>query len=155
MTLRLVPIAPGADPEPLIRALAPSFGGDEAAPREIVTQTLGLLTADPRPEPWGCYIAYQSETPVGTCAFKHAPDSQGTVEIAYMTFPPFERRGHATAMAAALVELARSGGAAVTIAHTLPEENASNRALRRNGYAYAGPVEDPEDGLVWRWERSL
>jgi RimJ/RimL family protein N-acetyltransferase len=39
------------------------------------------------------------------------------------------------------------------IAHTLPEENASNRALRRNGFRLAGEVEDPEDGRVWRWEK--
>jgi hypothetical protein len=39
------------------------------------------------------------------------------------------------------------------IAHTLPEENASTRALRGNGFAHAGEVIDPEDGRVWRWER--
>lgn len=153
MTLRLVPLAREADPEPLARALAPSFDGDEAGPLEIVTQTLALLAAEPRPDPWGCYIAYQGETPVGTCAFKHPPDVQGSVEIAYMTFPSFERRGHATAMTAALVEVAQSGGAAMAVAHTLPEENASVRALRRNGFLFAGEAEDPEDGTVWRWER--
>jgi RimJ/RimL family protein N-acetyltransferase len=70
-----------------------------------------------------------------------------------MTFPSFERRGHATAMAARLVEIARAAGAAMVIAHTLPQENASNRALRRNGFIFAGAVQDPEDGEVWRWER--
>ena len=77
------------------------------------------------------------------------------VEIAYMTFPAFEGQGHATAMAAALVEIAESAGAAMAIAHTLPEENASNRALQRNGFSYAGEVMDPEDGLIWRWERKF
>jgi hypothetical protein len=38
---------------------------------------------------------------------------------------------------------------------TLPEENASNKALKRNGFGFAGEVDDPEDGLVWRWERPL
>ena len=55
-------------------------------------------------------------------------------------------------MAAALAGIAIAAGV-VPIAHTLPEENASTRALRRNGFTLAGAVDDPEDGLVWRWER--
>jgi RimJ/RimL family protein N-acetyltransferase len=43
----------------------------------------------------------------------------------------------------------------MAIAHTLPEENASNRALRRNGFTFSGEVDDPEDGLIWRWEKPL
>jgi RimJ/RimL family protein N-acetyltransferase len=155
MTLRLVAIAPDEDPEALVRGLSPSFGGDEAAPREMVAQTQAMLRAQPRPEPWGSYIAWEPETPVGTCAFKHAPNQAGEVEIAYMTFPLFEGRGHATAMAAQLVEMARAAGADAAIAHTLREENASNRALRRNGFAFGGEVIDPEDGPVWRWEKKL
>ena len=92
---------------------------------------------------------------VGTCAFKSAPDAVRCVEIAYMTFPAFESMGHATRMAALLVEIAVAGGAAAAIAHTLPEENASTRVLRRNGFGFAGEAQDPEDGLVWRWERPL
>lgn len=69
-----------------------------------------------------------------------------------MTFPAFEGQGHAGAMIALLASIADQAGI-LPIAHTLPEENASNKALRRNGFAFAGAVEDPEDGLVWRWER--
>ena len=68
-----------------------------------------------------------------------------------MTFPACEGRGHATATVAALVEIAVGEGAR-PVALTLPEENASNKALRRNGFGFAGEVVDPEDGLVWRWE---
>jgi RimJ/RimL family protein N-acetyltransferase len=151
--LRLVPIEPAADPELLVRSMAPGFGGDDTLLREIVAQTLAMLSADPRPDPWGSYIACDGETPVGTCAFKHAPNEAGEVEIAYMTFPAFEGRGYATTMAGSLVGIATGAGAALVIAHTLPQENASNKALRRNGFAYAGEVEDPDDGTVWRWER--
>ena len=154
MSLALVPLQPGAELARLTDELAPGFGGDEAGAREVLTQTFGLLTAEPRPDPWGCYLAYEGATPVGTCAFKAAPDAFGTVEIAYMTFPAHERRGHATAMAAALADIAFAADASLAIAHTLPEENASNRALRRNGFAYAGETIDPEDGLVWRWEKK-
>jgi hypothetical protein len=55
-------------------------------------------------------------------------------------------------MAGALSRIAEAAGM-LPIAHTLPEENASTRALRRNGFLFAGEVMDPEDGLVWRWER--
>jgi len=149
--VRLVPIAADVDPDALARELAPGFGGDEAPAREMLAQTLTLLTQDPRPHPWGCYLAAQDGATIGTCAFKSAP-ADGAVELAYMTFPAFEGRGHATAMAAALAGIADAAGV-MPIAHTLPEENASTRALRRNGFSLAGAVEDPEDGLVWRWER--
>jgi [ribosomal protein S5]-alanine N-acetyltransferase len=42
---------------------------------------------------------------------------------------------------------------ALVIAHTLPIENASCQVLRRCGYRRAGEVIDPQDGLVWRWQR--
>lgn len=153
MTLRLVPVAPDADPGQLAETLAPAFGGDPAGAREVLVQTVDMLTRDPRPDPWGSYIAYDGEAPVGMCAFKTAPDPAGTVEIAYMTFPVHERKGYATAMAQALAAVAVEAKASLVIAHTLPEENASNSALRRNGFAFAGETIDPEDGLVWRWER--
>ena len=154
MTLTLVPLAPGADPARLARDLAPGFGGDEAPAREMLEQTFALLTGAPRPDPWGCYLAELDGAMVGTCAFKAAPDAAGEVELAYMTFPAFEGRGHATAMAGALAAIAEEAGA-TPIAHTLPQENASNKALKRNGFSFAGEVQDPEDGLVWRWERAL
>jgi [ribosomal protein S5]-alanine N-acetyltransferase len=153
--LQLRPILADADAYSLAAELAPAFGGDLEPAREILEQTVDLLTRDPRPDPWGSYLASTDDATVGICVCKAAPDAHGTVEIAYMTFPAFEGRGHATAMASALVEIARAAGAPLTIAHTLPEENASNRALKRNGFAFAGDVMDPEDGPVWRWEKRL
>ena len=122
---------------------------------EVAARTLATLAEIPRPAPWGCYLARAGSKVVGAAAFKAAPDAEGTVEIAYMTFPPFERRGHATAMVAALAEIAQAHGAAAVIAHTLPRMNASARALRRSGFVRADVFDDPEDGLVWYWERVL
>jgi RimJ/RimL family protein N-acetyltransferase len=39
------------------------------------------------------------------------------------------------------------------IAHTLPESTASQRVLAKCGFHRAGEVVDPEDGLVWRFEK--
>jgi [ribosomal protein S5]-alanine N-acetyltransferase len=153
--IELRSIAADIDPARLAAELAPGFGGDPTGAREMLEQTADLLTRDPRPDPWGSYLAHSDGATIGICAFKAAPDGDGVVEIAYMTFPAYEGRGFATAMAAALVEVADSSGAAMAIAHTLPEENASCRALRRNGFTHAGEVMDPEDGLIWRWEKPL
>jgi RimJ/RimL family protein N-acetyltransferase len=152
MTLRLDPIAAGTDPDRFAAELAPAFGGDEGPAREMLAQTVALLTRDPRPDPWGSYLARLDGQAIGLCAFKSAPAAAGEAELAYMTFPAFEGRGHAAAMIALLAGIADAAGV-LPIAHTLPVENASNKALRRNGFAFAGAVEDPEDGLVWRWER--
>ena len=154
MTLQLVPIAIDTDPARFAAELAPAFGGGEGPARKILTQTVALLTRDPRPAPWISYLARLGGQAIGICAFKSSPTPAGEVELAYMTFPAFEGRGHATRMIDALAGIADRAGA-IPIAHTLPEENASNRALGRNGFILAGEVEDPEDGPVWRWERRV
>lgn len=71
------------------------------------------------------------------------------------TFPAFERRGFATAMARALERHAAAAHEVRLLAHTLPEENASTRVLRKLGWARAGEATDPEAGPVWRWEHRL
>ena len=154
MTLQLTALSADADIERLAIEFSPGFGGEVDAARALLKANLDLLSRVPRPDPWGCYLARDGEAVVGSCAFKSAPDEHGAVEIAYMTFPDFERRGHAGDMIAALTGIARTAGAPLVIAHTLPVDNASNSALRRNHYAFAGEVTDPEDGLVWRWERA-
>ena len=153
--LRLRPVTGSEDVDQLASELAAGFGGDPAPAREMLIQTHGMLSRDPRPEPWGAYIALQDQTAVGTCAFKSAPDPEGGVEIAYMTFPEFEGRGHATAMVGALVLTAFNAGANAVIAHTLAEENSSSKALKRNGFSFDEELVDPEDGPVWRWIKRL
>lgn len=91
---------------------------------------------------------------VGLASFK-GPVQDGAVEIAYFTFPAFEGRGHATRMAAALLQIAgRAPERPRVLAHTLQEENASTRLLRRLDFVCEGVVEDPEDGPVLRWSRA-
>lgn len=123
--------------------------------RDLMAGVIGMTPAPmlDRGE-WGGFFVFDraSRQVVGTCAFKAPPDAGGVVEIAYYTFPPFESRGYATAMARELTALARAKGSARTIvAHTLAEPNASTRVLERAGFRFVGEVIDPEDGRVWRW----
>ena len=102
--------------------------------------------------PWCAYFALNDETVVGSCAFK-TPVRDENVEIAYFTFPDFERKGYATQMAHALVGIARNSGRSVRIkAQTLPKVNASTRVLSKLGFEKIGSVIHPEDGEVWDWE---
>lgn len=133
--------------------------GDWPRVAGVVQRVLGrTLEADPVSVDqleWGGYYAVDAATRevVGSCAFKAPPTAEGMIEIAYFTYPEFERRGYATWMARKLIELA-SGSPAVrqVIAHTLPEANPSTRVLQRAGMTFVGEVIDPEDGRVWRWQ---
>jgi RimJ/RimL family protein N-acetyltransferase len=101
--------------------------------------------------PWIGYLAHDRHHVVGSCGFKDRCRN-GSVEIAYVTFPAHQRRGYGTAMAASLLQIALADDdVREVLAHTLPVENASTVILRRAGFELVGPVRDPEDGDVWRW----
>jgi len=119
--------------------------------RSAVHSTVQLYSKVGFIPPWIGYLAHEDGVCVGTCAFTSAPKS-GVVEIAYFTFPGNEGRGVATRMAASLISLARTGPAEIVItAHTLPEENASTRVLRKLGFVLEGPRLHDEDGQIWVW----
>jgi [ribosomal protein S5]-alanine N-acetyltransferase len=110
------------------------------------------------PNPWrhGFWIVEKATGQiVGGAGFKGAPDGDGVVEIAYGVVPSREGRGYATEAARALIHFATNDPRVRTIrAHTRPEKNASTRVLTKCGFLQVGPVDDPEDGPVWRWERN-
>ena len=117
---------------------------------EVLRATVELYGTVGFEEPWIGYLALAEGTPVGTCAFKSLPHD-GRVEIAYFTFPDFEGRGFATAMAAELLAIARRDRSVVVAAQTLPERNASHRVLEKLGFRHVETLEHPEDGTVWEW----
>lgn len=123
---------------------------------EMIRANVRMARGNRAAAPWRGFLAVTDEAgPVGACAFK-GPPSARAVEIAYVTFPPFERRGFATAMARELLAIAaRSDEVEHVIAHTLPAESASSAILRRLGFAFAGSAVDPDDGPVWRFERRM
>ena len=92
---------------------------------------------------------------IGSAGFKGPPDAQGMVEIAYGVDPSCQGQGFATEAAGALLRYAAADPRVRLLrAHTLPEANASTRVLGKCGFVHIGEVVDPEDGPVWRWERS-
>ena len=119
---------------------------------------LARLESSAPVDPWvhGFMMVHRpSGATVGFCGFKGPPDADGIVEIAYGVAPEHQGKGYATEAAEALFNYAFSNGQVrVVLAHTLPEPNASTRVLTKCGFRRVGEVIDPEDGLVWRWERQ-
>lgn len=118
---------------------------------EAFSATAELYTRTGFEEPWIGYLVLADEIPVGTCGYKARPQA-GRVEIAYFTFPEFEGRGYASAMAAQLVRIAQEQESSVAVAaQTLPERNASHRILEKLGFQHVDTIDHPEDGMIWEW----
>ena len=145
------------DPAVFAAEHALTLGGEPDLLRTVGQQTVAMLQRTEATTPWTGYLAVDRthQIIIGTCAFPAPPDPEGVVEIAYFTFPSFEGRGYASAMAAGLVELAEgTAGIRRLRAHTLPEGNASTRILEKLGFERVGETIDPDVGQVWRWERD-
>lgn len=147
MKLRLIEIRVDGSPARCPGLMPP-------AARDVLEGTAALYESSGFVPPWVGYLADRDGDVVGTCAFK-SPPRDGRVEIAYHTFPEYERRGIATEMARQLVKLAADTDPSVTVtAQTLPKESASTRILRGLGFALEGTVVTEEDGPVWEWSRK-
>jgi ribosomal-protein-alanine N-acetyltransferase len=129
------------------------FVSEEVSPAWL-TRLRKTSTADPWVHGFAV-VDLESNSVIGSIGFKGPPDRDGVVEIAYGIAPAYQGKGYATEGAAAGVAFAFSNsGVHLIRAHTLPTRNASTRVLSKNGFERVGEVVDPEDGLVWRWERS-
>jgi ribosomal-protein-alanine N-acetyltransferase len=86
----------------------------------------------------------------------YSPNAGGAVEIAYGVSENVRGRGYATEAAQVLLTHAFATGGEVRIAraHTMERANASARVLTKCGLRLVGQINDPEDGLVWRWEKQ-
>jgi RimJ/RimL family protein N-acetyltransferase len=139
---------------PLADGLRAMFVSGEVSPAWIAH-----LREAPGPDPWtlGFAVVHRDdERVIGSAAFKGAPDEDGVVEIAYGIAPSYEGHGYATEAAKALVAFALERVDVTSIrAHTKPENDASGRVLAKTGFHQVGEVVDPEDGVVWRWERAI
>ena len=125
---------------------------------QLVGRTLTAIPVSVDKLEWDGYFVVDTATRevVGSCAFKGQPTDDGTVEIAYFTYPEFEGKGYATSMARKLIDLAtRCKTVNRVLAHTLPRTNSSTRVLEKNEMTFVGEVTDPDDGRVWRWQTQI
>lgn len=109
------------------------------------------------PPQWGVHLVFDDDDGgalVGNAGWK-GPPVDGVAELGYSVAPERQGRGIATAVVRELVARAAAGGAHTALAHTLPETSASTTVLSRCGFVQVGEAMDPDDGLVWRWERRL
>lgn len=131
---------------------------DPADRVQLSADWLARLHASTSADPWvhGFSLVHrESGIVVGQCGFK-GPPADGVVEIAYAVASDQQGKGYATEAAQALVAYASaSGEVRVVRAHTLRAANASTRVLAKCGFGHVGEVIDPEDGLVWRFEKAV
>jgi len=101
--------------------------------------------------PWIGYFVIRDDKVVGVCGFVGAP-KEGRVEIAYGTFKQHESQGIASYGCRELMAIATSVDPQIIItAKTAPEENASVKILKRNGFVFTGVVQDDGIGDAWEW----
>nr|WP_295930823.1 GNAT family N-acetyltransferase [uncultured Dyadobacter sp.] len=123
--------------------------------RDTFTPSYHRWKAHPPLRDWWVYliIYIPDNMLIGSCGYKGEPDSSGMVEIGYEIMPNYREKGLGTETAKALLDHAfRHQSVHRVIAHTLSEENASAHILEKLGFAQTEDVNDPEDGLLWRWE---
>jgi len=141
-------LAAGRVPE----ALAPRLEDQALPPAFVATRALALL-AQGQDRLWCCtslIVRRADERIVGGCGFKGEPVS-GCVEIGYGVSPAARGQGAATAAVRLLVEAAFAAGAREVLAEVLPANAASQRVVRKAGFAVAGSRLDEEGQLVDRW----
>jgi [ribosomal protein S5]-alanine N-acetyltransferase len=133
------------------------IAGMSAADRAEVSPVWLAMLDDPAVSVWTLGFALverESGAAVGTAGFK-GPPADGMVELAYGIEEALQGRGYATEAAEALSAWAlKNDEVRIVRAHTRPAPNASTRVLEKCGFRWLGEVRDPEDGLVWRWERA-
>lgn len=101
--------------------------------------------------PWIGYWVMREGNVVGVGGFVSKP-AEGKVEIAYSTNKDFERQGVASFACKTLIAIAWQNDPTLLItAKTEPRQNASTTVLKRNGFKYAGVVQDHEIGDAWLW----
>jgi [ribosomal protein S5]-alanine N-acetyltransferase len=123
---------------------------------DVSPEWLARLETATVADPWldgFALVHVASNTVIGSVSFKGPPDVDGVVEVAYGVVPSQQSRGYATEATRALVAYAFADvRVRIVRAHTLPRNDASARVLTKCGFARIGPVIDPDDGPVWRWE---
>ncbi len=130
----------------------PPGGVDDAEALDVVRDIhAALVWAGAR----GTWMMVAGGEVVGLCGYR-GPPAGGEVEIGYGVAPQRRRRGHATAAVAAILAQVKADPAIGSVTAVTQLANlASQRVLKRNGFAVVGRETDPHDGDVIRWRRRM
>lgn len=104
---------------------------------------------------WWTYLPIHREnnTLIGSGGYKGKPSDEGIVEVGYEITTDYRNKGLATEFVSALLKNVLSDERVkFIIAHTLGEDNASTKVLRNTGFIKVSEINDPDDGLLWKWE---
>ncbi len=117
--------------------------------------SLDKLSVESEEAGWWTYFPIHKEDNrlIGSGGYKGKPGPEGMVEIGYEICPEYRNKGLATEMAKSLVESAFAcSQVKIVSAHTLGEPNASTKVLLKCGFKKSAEINDPDNGLLWRWE---
>lgn len=128
----------------------------------LIGYRLSVEAGQPEPDttPWWMYHVVRAgeknvvgwfDEVVGNIGFHGPPTEQGTVEIGYDIVDSLWGQGIATQACAAIVGVARAGGAAEVIAETEPDNLGSQRVLIKNGFVRLPPGDSDEVRFRLRW----
>ena len=123
--------------------------------KPVLECSLEKINASRDEQAWWTYfpIHKHDRKLIGCGGYKGKPNAEGCVEIGYEIAGDYRNKGLATELAQALVQNAlKDPRTKIVQAHTLAEENASTKVLIKCGFTKTEELEDPEDGLLWKWE---
>lgn len=117
--------------------------------------SLDKLAASDEEKNWWTYLPIhkQDNILIGIGGYQGKPTNNGTVEIGYEIALNYRNRGFATEFTNGLIDFAlRDERVKSILAHTLGHINPSTRVLQKCGFEKIEEIEDPVDGLLWKWE---
>ncbi len=121
--------------------------------KDVFKYALNAIKLEPESIIWWIYLSIElnTNTLIGTCGFKGKPKNR-QVEIGYEVCEAFRNKGYATIMVLQLLRIAfNNSDIDSIIAHTLPEENASVKVLKKSGFKFEGVTYDDDEGKLWKW----
>jgi len=120
--------------------------------QEVILATVNFYKIKGFQKPWVGYLVLDSNIIVGAAGFNGKPENN-VVEISYYIFQEYQKKGFALLACKELIKIAKQQKPGLIIcAKTAPEENASTRILRKNGFVFCKVVQDHEIGDAWLWE---
>lgn len=113
-----------------------------------------LLESKEEEEWWTFFPIHKKDNRlIGSGGFNGKPTEDGIVELGYEIMEAYRNQGFATEMAKGLIQKAfANNNVSTIIAHTLGQENPSTSVLTKCGFEKVEAFNDPDEGLLWKWE---